>query len=220
MGPSPTGLTPLLLFPLIRHFSNALSPVLLKTPLTPNQITALSTVLGLITAACFAWGNETVRQTGAALFVLSYILDNCDGDIARAKSLSSDFGAHFDTMSDWIVHALFFLGLGYGVTSQGGSAWWLGLGMTAALGSTINYFIGAFHPGPDTPASAPATVLPQGLTQTVLYFFREIFRADFCFIVLALSFFDATWILLPLSAIGAQVYWVTGFIPGARRFHV
>ena len=50
--------------------------------------------------------------------------------------------------------------------------------------------------------------------------FRELSRADFCFIVLALAIFDLTWVLLPAAAVGAHAYWVFRFASGANRFRV
>ncbi len=52
-----------------------------------------------------------------------------------------------------------------------------------------------------------------------MFIFRELTRADFWLIVLALSIFDVTWVLLPAGAIGAQVYWATQFFGCAREFY-
>ena len=53
-----------------------------------------------------------------------------------------------------------------------------------------------------------------------VFVFRELFRADFCFIVLALTLVDLTWLLLPAGAVGSQVYWATQLVEGADEFHV
>ena len=34
---------------------------------------------------------------------MTYVLDNCDGEIARLKDQCSTFGMWFDTLVDWIV---------------------------------------------------------------------------------------------------------------------
>jgi hypothetical protein len=54
----------------------------------------------------------------------------------------------------------------------------------------------------------------------VVFAFRELTRADFCFIVLALVLFDVVWVLLPAAAVGAQVYWLTRFSGGAGDYRV
>ena len=90
------------IFPLVRHLSYRLTPILLKTPITPNQITTISLLLGLICAVCFTQGNWIAGVIGGLLLVASYTFDNCDGEIARLKNMSSEFGAKLDDMSDFL----------------------------------------------------------------------------------------------------------------------
>ena len=104
------------LFPLVRHLSDRLTPLLLRLPVTPNQVTAVSLAAGLAGAACFALGGRPAALAGTALLIVCYVLDNCDGDIARAKNLSSRFGHYFDSVADWLVDAVFFISLGYGAS--------------------------------------------------------------------------------------------------------
>ena len=125
--------------PLIRHLSAYVTPVLVRLPVTPNQATAISLMLGL--GACwfaFLGGFERLLAS-AVLLVLSYVFDNCDGEIAHIKNQRSEFGAKFDSFVDWIVHALFFAALGAGVFRETGNALWLWLGIAGAAGGTINY---------------------------------------------------------------------------------
>lgn len=218
------------LFPLVRHVSDRLTPLLLRLPVTPNQVTAASLAAGLAGAACFAQGGRGLALAGAALIIVSYILDNCDGDIARAKNLSSRSGHYFDSVADWLVDTAFFIGLGFGSTVERGEALWLWLGLAAAAGATISFVLELRHDlrtGHVThgDAAAPADAaqgeaLPVNRKEAVIYVFRELGRADFCFLVLILAAFDVTWILLPVGAVGAQVYWLTSLAVGWRRFHV
>ena len=71
--------------------------------------------------------------------ILCYVLDNCDGEIARLKNLSSSIGEKFDTFVDWVVHAAFFAALGFGVAGQNQNKIWLWLGLIGTAGATINY---------------------------------------------------------------------------------
>lgn len=205
--------------PLIRHLSTRVTPWLARTPLSANQITALSLVSGL-SAAWNAAENRTLLA--ALLLIATYILDNCDGEIARLKNQSSAFGRFFDSFVDWIVHAALFVGLGIGASRSPGGDIWIWLGWVAFTGATINYAIGQYyefrHGSPDL---APAdSSKPQSAGEWVLFAFRELSRADFCFLVLALALVDQAWLLVPAGAIGAQVYWATQFFAAARRFHV
>ena len=79
-----------------RHFnrkcSQWITQFLVHTPLTPNAVTYLATVVGLLAAGAFAMGGYTAGVLGALLFQLSAILDCCDGEVARLKFLESRFG--------------------------------------------------------------------------------------------------------------------------------
>ncbi len=155
--------------------------------------------------------------------VLCYVLDNCDGEIARLKDQCSEFGMRYDSFVDWVVHTAFFAALGEGQASVTGEHWWAWAGWAAAAGGTINYLLGFAldHFDQQTVEEREqGDYRPQTRSEWVLFAFRELTRADFCFIVLALGIADVLWVLLPAGAIGAQVYWITQFQRSARRFHV
>jgi len=235
------------LFPLIRHLSVRLTPLVARLPFSANQITLASLALGMGCAWAMTGPGRAMAVAGGAMLVLCYLLDNCDGEIARLKDQNTAFGAFFDTFVDWIVHTAFFVSLGMGVATTTGNGLWLWLGWIAAVGSTINYAIWLVNdrrqqraakkdstsfgdPGHDSAGRAAAEQPPrltpspprhpQGWRQWAVYIFRERFRADFCFIVLGLAFFDAVWVLLPLGAVGAQVFWAAQLIKGARDYHI
>lgn len=101
-------------FPLSRHLSHRLTPVLVRLPVTGNQITTASLVAGLGCAWCYMQGGRVWALGGSVLFILCYVLDNCDGEIARLKGLQSNFGMRLDSFADWLVHAAFCVALGIG----------------------------------------------------------------------------------------------------------
>jgi phosphatidylglycerophosphate synthase len=215
------------LFPLTRHLSYWLTPLLVRTPLTPNQVTGLSMLAGLGGAWCFTPGTQAGGVWGGLLLILCYTLDNCDGEIARLKKMSSDWGAHFDDLVDWLVDSAFFAALGYGAWMATGGVVWLWLGLAAAAGATIDYLIDIvlYARAKNDPAQktreAEATEVrkPEDFLDWLIYIFHKLSRADFCVIVLGLALFDVTWILLPLGAVGAQVYWITDLFKRARGWH-
>ncbi|MBT6275243.1 MAG: CDP-alcohol phosphatidyltransferase family protein [Chromatiales bacterium] len=112
------------LFPLVRHASYSITPLLARTGLNPNQVTALSLVCGLGAAWCVALGAWHTDIAGGLAFSLCYVLDNCDGELARLTNASTRFGIAFDTTVDWLVHTALFLGIGYGATVSSGNEWW------------------------------------------------------------------------------------------------
>ena len=184
-------------------------------------------VLGLLGAACFIFGNPIMGIIGALLLTASYTFDNCDGEIARIKKMSSAFGAKLDDMSDWIVDASFFAALGYGTTQATGQFFWAWLGYAAAAGAFIDYVVDLIYHSKNEKkddsktreevASEPKR--PEDALDWLIYIFHKLSRADFCLIVLGLAVFNFTWILLPFAAIGAQVYWITDLFERARGYH-
>ena len=214
-------------FPLIRHLSARATPLFLRLPVTPNQITFAALGLGLAAAWCISTGRQEHAILGGVALSLSYVLDNCDGEVARARNMQSEFGRHLDDVSDWLVHATIFLAIGQATSEAAGSAIWWWLGLAAAFGATASYLAvrlqDLFAPAraPQSPDGDIALSPPLAAAKDrVIYIFRELFRADFCFIVLALALVDALWLLLPLGAVGSQVYWLAAFAKGARDYHV
>jgi len=213
-------------FPLIRHISGLFSPMLIRMPFSANMVTSASLLSGLAACWYLAQGSYADTLIGAALFLVCYILDNCDGEVARAKNQSSTFGHHYDTFVDWLVHSAFFACLGWGTMRQSGADYWLWLGLFGALGGTINYFIGLYidfrqgDGGGGESSDESADTAPQTVMEWLAFALRELSRADFWCIVLVLALFDWTWFLLPTAAVGAHVYWMAIFIEGARGRHV
>jgi len=74
------------LFPLIRFLSPPLTRILVKTPISANQVTTLSLFSGVAAAWFFAASDHRSVVIGAFLFVGCYVLDNCDGEVARLKN--------------------------------------------------------------------------------------------------------------------------------------
>lgn len=207
--------------PLTRVSAEPFVRVFAALPVTPNQITALSLMIGVWACYLFYPGDYRSTVIAAVLFTLSYILDNCDGAIARLKGLSSEFGKRFDTFVDWFVNNLFFIALGWGEWTRSDEQFWFWCGIAAAIGGTINYIIDQVR---DTQENAGGAQRVHGgpddsIGDQTAYTSRVI-RSDFCFIVLALAVIDLVWVLLPASAIGAQVYWGLQFVKGFRRHHV
>ncbi len=199
--------------------------------MSANQITAVSLLAGVACGWFMMQGERTWAIVGGLFLVLSYVLDNCDGEIARLKNQTSRFGMHFDNFVDTAVHTVFFAALGVGIRKTTGQDVWLWLGGIAAAGSAMNYVAGFIVEARDRVVAAHAQDsndretdtrwrMPRGRREWIIYVFRELSRADFCFIVLVLAVFDLTWVLLPFAAAGAHAYWVLRFARGASRFRV
>ena len=210
--------------PLVRHFSYPITRLLVHTPLTPNQITALSLAFGLAAGVACLPGDYLSVMVGAILFLICYVLDNCDGEIARLKNMRSRFGMRFDTFVDWLVHAVFFVCLGWGATQATGQPWWFWLGVATSLGGSINYGIELYknktEPHPTELPEEESAIHEDDTNMDRFVLNARTVRSDFCFIVLVLSLGGVLMYLLAPAAIGSQVYWGLQFVKAARRWHV
>ena len=197
--------------------------LLAQTPVTPNQITTLGMFFGILGSLLFLKGDYYSILIGTFLFLICYILDNCDGEIARIKDMRSIFGMRYDTFVDWIVHAVFFICLGWGATSVTGIGFWLWAGLLTTFGGSVNYGLELYQ-NRTKPHSSQLTAEETAIKEDDSKMDRfvlnaRVIRSDFCFIVLALSLGGVLWYILPPAAIGAQAYWGLQFTKSARRWH-
>lgn len=121
-----------------RRISGAISQQLLKTPVTPNQITLAVTALGIFAGWTFAQPGYGPKVAGAFLFLLTSILDGCDGEVARAKKMTSRLGGWLDLWGDNVVHVAVFYGLGIGLMRDRGESVYQMLGIWAVVGTLIS----------------------------------------------------------------------------------
>lgn len=94
-----------------RHLSRRLSLHLVRHGVSPNVVTVVATLVGLVGAYGLADGHRLVRVVGAALFVFSTILDGCDGEVARLALRCSELGRRLDLLGDNVVNAAVFAGI-------------------------------------------------------------------------------------------------------------
>lgn len=108
-----------------RKVSIFISKYLLKTGLTPNQISILNLIIGISSALLFAKGSFPWIFIGGILAQVTSVTDGCDGEIARLKFLSSKFGAWLDDTFDRYIDMLIVIGMAYGywVISQNSLVW-------------------------------------------------------------------------------------------------
>ena len=121
-------------WPPARIARRGIVPPLARAGITPNQVTTVRLLVGLSAAACFAAGTFTWRLAGAVLFVVSFVLDRADGDLARATGHTSPAGHTYDLISDTVCNALAFVGLGLGLTDSSLGSWAVPLGLLAGGG--------------------------------------------------------------------------------------
>jgi len=98
-----------------RYISLAISRWLVKTPLTPNQISAGILAVGLLGAYLASRGTYVGLAVGAVLFQMQSILDGCDGEVSRVTFRGSKAGEWIDTIGDDLTNYSFFAGAAIGL---------------------------------------------------------------------------------------------------------
>ena len=91
-----------------RRMSRPAARLLVHTPVSPNHVSFASLGVALGAFAAFVYGYHIV---GALLTQASSVVDGIDGDLARAKGVTSAFGGFLDSILDRYSDALIILGL-------------------------------------------------------------------------------------------------------------
>ena len=118
-----------------RPLSIRLSRWLVKTPVTPNQISVFSFLCSVAAAAFFMAGDRLLLMLGGVLAQFASVVDGCDGEVARLKYKESEFGGWLDAVLDRYADALLLFGLTWNTFSATGNRWALVAGFGAIVGS-------------------------------------------------------------------------------------
>lgn len=111
-----------------RPLARPIVALLVHTPITPNQVTVIAAAVGVAAGVAVALSvhRPEWRLVGGLLLFAAVVLDCCDGQLARAKGISSTYGAILDGIADYAVGVAFGLGGGAYMAATLGSRWyWL-----------------------------------------------------------------------------------------------
>ncbi len=155
-----------------RRLAHLVVLVLLPLRVAPTNLVIFHTILGVMAGFLVARGDLI---WAALLIQIKTILDNADGQLARASGMVSEIGRYADTEGDLIVNIALFAGLG----------WFTGQWLPAILGFAIFTLMLSldfnweylyrlerkeyFRPAPDTSQE----------NQTVLRFLEQFYAAIF-----------------------------------------
>ena len=113
-----------------------------RTRVTPNQVTALRLFTGIAAAGLIAVGDDPWDDIGAALFMLSILLDRADGELARMTKKFSPSGHAFDLFSDALCNLLIFVAIGVGLRGGGILGYWaIPMGVVAGIFIALNLWV-------------------------------------------------------------------------------
>ncbi len=94
-----------------------LANLLIRSGVTPNQITTVGAVVVVLSAVAF--GTGWIRL-GGGLLVLSGLIDTLDGQVARSSGQATRFGAFYDSTLDRVGDGATFIGIAvYLLTAPG-----------------------------------------------------------------------------------------------------
>ncbi len=184
-----------------RPVGRFLSKVLIHTPVTPNQISIVATLLGLAAAVLFAAGTRTSAIWGAVLLQVSAIVDCVDGDVARVVFKESPLGKWLDIVGDQLVHIGVFVAIGVGLWRAGaeGEAPVLMLAASAGVGVICSFLV------------ILRTLLQPALQRNsrLQRLIDATTNRDFSVLLLILALVDRLVWFLWLAGIGVHVFWLT-----------
>lgn len=181
-----------------RPLGRFLSYVLVHTPVTPNQVTVASALLGLAGAVKFADGTHDANVVGAILLQASALVDCVDGDIARVVFKETPIGKWLDIGLDQVVHIAVFAAIAMGLSQAGVRPPSAALGISAVAGALIAF-----------------ALVVRGRRQAAREADAELERfidaastRDFTVLVLVLAVVDRLDWFLWLCGIGVHGFWI------------
>lgn len=117
--------------------------VLYPLPVTANQITFLSLLVGLV-AVGFYLSDSNVALIWAGVFLYGKIfLDNVDGNLARIRGEVSRVGRFFDSLTDFVVTFAVYAAVAFRLVRETGDPFFWILGAFALLSGFLHcsYFV-------------------------------------------------------------------------------
>lgn len=125
----------------MREVSLRIDRYLVNTRITPNQLTYLMTVCGVLAAPALLVPGITGAVLGIVATQLYLLLDCVDGEIARWRKQYSLGGVYLDRVGAYLTDAAVLVGLGLRAADVFGTGridWlWAFLGTLAALGAIL-----------------------------------------------------------------------------------
>jgi phosphatidylglycerophosphate synthase len=204
----------------MREISLRVDRHLVGTRVTPNQLTYLMTVFGVLAAPALLVPGVTGAVLGAVCVQLYLLLDCVDGEVARWKQQFSLGGVYLDRVGAYLTDAAVLVGFGLRAADLFGGgrpAWlWAFLGTLAALGAVLikaeTDLVGvARHQGGMPPVQETASELrSSGLALArraagALKFHRLVLGIEASLLIVVLAVLDAVRGDLFFSRLGVAV---------------
>lgn len=123
-----------------RPVSKWFSRRLVRTRITPNQISLIAFALALVAALFLMQPYYWTLLVGGILVQLASVVDGCDGEIARVRLAPSPYGGWLDALLDRYADAAVLGALTWHTVQVQESNAWLFIGLLAIAGSFISSY--------------------------------------------------------------------------------
>lgn len=174
-----------------RPVGRLFSRLLIHTPVSPNVVSVIATLIGLSSCWFFAQGGHYHMILGALMLQFSAVIDCVDGDLARVLFKESESGKWIDLGGDQVVHVGLFTSLAMGLDQ-------LWLGLSAVVGVAMAFVM--VLRGMLRPEHRSNRRLQTLIDRTT--------NRDFSVLVLLLAIVNRLDIFLWLTAIGVHIFWL------------
>ncbi len=201
-----------------RRMSLPISLLLIRTPITANQISVILVALGLYSGWLFSLGHYWTGVFGGLISLAASILDGCDGEIARLKYQESALGCWIETFGDYSYYVATFIGLTVGAVRQTRWDLFYWLGGIALTGTLLSFVLLIWLRSRITAgkpeklhaiARARFKARPTWWSRIVWRISFVATRAAMPYGILALALVYALPGVVVLAAVGANVYWIS-----------
>ena len=128
-----------------RPLAYLLAKALYPTPISPNMVTLISIVFGVLGGVCFFGSFPHHMLFGGLAVFTSAVFDCADGQLARMRGTSSALGRMLDGMADLVVSVVAVGGAIWVIWTKFHDPTWLGLIALALCVATA--VTGSFHTG-------------------------------------------------------------------------
>jgi phosphatidylglycerophosphate synthase len=183
-----------------RRLSRPLTRIAIALGLTPNQVSMLSLLVGLLAVWGFWRATPASAVVGLILYAVAVVLDHSDGEVARLTLSESRLGEWLDVATDTIIHGLLVLAMGVSAQQVAGHGAG-GLGVLAAIGVMVSAMLAK-----TSPRSAGRGL--GGFLDALGS--RDGFYGMLVAFILALAFAPSVLpLLMVVVAVGSHAYWLT-----------
>jgi archaetidylinositol phosphate synthase len=104
---------------------------LVGTGVTPNHLTTLRLVTGVLACAALIPGDTYWNWWGGSLWLVCAFLDRADGELARVGNMATPGGHVYDYVVDNAVNAGLFVAIGIGLRHSALGFYAIGLGLVS-----------------------------------------------------------------------------------------